>query len=392
MKKILFINSVCNGSTGKICKDLYDIATKEGYECCIAYGRGNKPQGYNTIKIGNGFNVYSHVLSTRLLDNHGFCSKKATQQFLNDVQDYNPDIIHIHNIHGYYLNVKMLFDFFKKSNIPVVWTLHDCWSFTGHCAYFLYSNCEQWKIRCSQCKSLKDYPGNLLFSNVEKNFNLKKDTFSNVPSLTLVTPSQWLKNLLKDSFLKDYECFVINNGIDLNIFRKKNNCKKNTKKLILGVANIWDNRKGLDSFIHLSKELDENYVIKLVGLNKKQIENLPKNIIGISRTDSVEELVDLYNEADVLFNPTLEDNYPTVNLEAQACGTPVVTFDTGGTKETLFSENCYIVKDYKEFLNLLKTIDFSSIKLNFKVDMVKLDKNKTFDKYIYLYKFLLSNK
>lgn len=384
-KRILFINSVCNGSTGKICKDLYDLASDNDFECCIAFGRGDAPDGYRTYKIGDDFDNFVHVIKTRLFDMHGLGSKKATQRLLEMIDRFKPNIIHLHNIHGYYINIPLLFAYINKhQNIHIVWTLHDCWAFTGHCAYFTFSKCNKWKIGCSHCNSRTDYPKSILLDLSKKNYNWKKATFSNVKNLVLVTPSHWLKELVQESFLKEKTCIVISNGINTNIFQKKQYYKRNDKTMILGVANIWDNRKGLSFFQELYKLIDKSkYQIALVGLSEKQIKELPEDILKIKKTDSVQELVNLYNIADIFFNPTLEDNYPTVNLEAQACGTPVLTFDSGGSSETLISTS-RVIKDVFEAKAIIE--NNKRIKEDFVVDLSKLEAKCVFRKYIELYK------
>ena len=348
MSRILFINSVCNGSTGTICKNLYKAAVEEGHECCIAYGRGEAPKGFNTIKIGNKFDVYLHILKARLFDASGFGSKHVTKEFIKKIDEFKPDIIHLHNIHGYYVNIEILFKYLKEHpEIKKIWTLHDCWAFTGHCPHFEYEKCEQWKNECKKCIRRNEYPKSLI-DRCNRNYWLKKSTFTNVDNLMLVSPSNWLMNLIKDSFFKEYPIEVINNGVDTSIFKHtESNIKERygikNKKVILGVALVWDKKKGLDTFIELSKQLDNEYQIVLIGLNKKQIKKLPSNIIGIIRTEKVEELVKWYSAAEVFFNPTLEDNYPTVNLEAIACGTPVITFNTGGSSECTCADESRIV-------------------------------------------------
>lgn len=348
MSRILFINSVCNGSTGTICKNLYKAAVEEGHECCIAYGRGEAPEGFKTIKIGNKLDIYLHVLKARLFDASGFGSKHATKEFIKKIDEFKPDIIHLHNIHGYYVNIEILFKYLKEHpEIKKIWTLHDCWAFTGHCPHFEYEKCEQWKNECKKCIRRNEYPKSLI-DRCNRNYWLKKSSFTNVDNLMLVSPSNWLMNLIKDSFFKEYPIEVINNGVDTSIFKHtESNIKERygikNKKVILGVASVWDKKKGLDTFIELSKQLDNEYQIVLIGLNKKQIKKLPSNIIGIIRTEKVEELVKWYSAAEVFFNPTLEDNYPTVNLEAIACGTPVITFNTGGSSECTCADESRIV-------------------------------------------------
>ena len=360
MSRILFINSVCNGSTGTICKNLYKAAVEEGHECCIAYGRGEAPKGFKTIKIGNKLDIYLHVLKARLFDASGFGSKQATKELIKKIDEFKPDIIHLHNIHGYYVNIEILFKYLKEHpEIKKIWTLHDCWAFTGHCPHFEYEKCGQWKNECKKCIRRNEYPKSLI-DRCNRNYWLKKSSFTNVDNLMLVSPSNWLMNLIKDSFFKEYPIEVINNGVDTSIFKHtESNIKERygikNKKVILGVASVWDKKKGLDTFIEISKQLDNEYQIVLIGLNKKQIKKLPSNIIGITRTENVQELVKWYSAAEVLFNPTLEDNYPTVNLEAIACGTPVITFDTGGSPESAFADESTTI--------FSKSVDESVIKI-----------------------------
>lgn len=348
MSRILFINSVCNGSTGTICKNLYGAATEAGHECMIAYGRGEAPEGFNTIKIGNKLNFYLHVLKARLFDASGFGSKNDTKKFIKQIEEFKPDVIHLHNIHGYYINIEILFNYLKEHpEIKKIWTLHDCWAFTGHCPHFEYEKCEQWKRKCKKCVRKKEYPKSLI-DKCQKNYLKKKKIFNNVENMTLITPSKWLMNLLKHSFLKKYNKVLINNGVDTGIFKYTNSNIKSKydiedKKVILGVASVWDKKKGLEVFIELSKQLDDIYQIVLIGLNDKQIKLLPDNIIGIKRTENVEELIKWYSAAYVYFNPTLEDNYPTTNLEAIACGTPVITFNTGGSPESAYANESQII-------------------------------------------------
>ena len=357
MSKILFINSVCNGSTGTICKNLYKAAVEAGHECCIAYGRGEVPKGFKTIKIGNKLDIYLHVLKVRLFDASGFGSKYATKEFIKKIDEFKPDIIHLHNIHGYYVNIEILFKYLKAHpEIKKIWTLHDCWAFTGHCAYYTYAKCDKWQTCCNgYCPNKKEYP-KTIFSKIESNFNRKRKIFCGVENMILITPSKWLKNEVNHSFLRNYEVMVINNGVDTKVFKSTpSNIKQKynieEKKVILGVASVWDKRKGLDTFIDLSKNLSSDYKIVLIGLSNDQIKNLPNNILGISRTENVDELVKWYSAAEVYFNPTLEDNYPTTNLEAIACGTPVVTFNTGGSPEsakiygTILKDNTYKLSD-----------------------------------------------
>lgn len=359
--KVLEINS-CSGclSTGKIASDLALELEKAGKKAVVAYARSYVDTGIKVYKIGSSLDIYLHALQTRFFDNSGFGSKRATRKFIAWAKEYDPDVVHLHNIHGYYLNIELLFEYIKLANKRVVWTLHDCWPFTGHCAYFSFVNCGQWKTNCLQCPQIKSYPASYFRDNCKNNFSSKRKAFTGVKNMTIVTPSKWLAELVKQSFLVEYPVKVINNGIDTEVFcptesdfREK--YRLNDKKILLGVASIWDKRKGLPDFIELSKSLDESYQIVLIGLNKNQITELPKNIIGIPRTNSAKELAGIYTTSDVFINTTYEDNYPTVNLEAQACNTPVITYRSGGSVESVPPENVVGQGDIKAVLELLKT-------------------------------------
>lgn len=360
--KILQINSVCGiGSTGRIATDIHNLLLKQGHESSIAYGRGKAINCKNTIKIGNKIDLLFHVFLTRVFDKHGFGSKRATKHFIKKVKSLNPDIIHLHNIHGYYINIEILFDYLKMANKPVIWTLHDCWTFTGHCAHFDYIQCNKWHKECSKCPQTLTYPKSHITDNSKNNFLRKKESFNGIKSLTIVTPSKWLSNLVKVSYLREYSVKVINNGIDLSIFkpimssfRSEYNIKD--KFLILGVASTWNQRKGMKYFKEIAENSNSSEIIVLVGLSKKQIRKLPKNIIGINHISNINKLAEIYAEADVFINPTLEDNFPTVNLEALACGTPVITFDVGGSAEAL-DENSGIIVNEKDIYLLLEAIN-----------------------------------
>lgn len=395
--KVLQINSVCGiGSTGRIATDIHNILIEQGHESYIAYGRDLPKNCDNAIRIGTKIDNYTHVAKTRVLDKHGFGSIKATIEFIDEVEELDPDIIHLHNIHGYYINIEILFNYLKEANKPVVWTLHDCWSFTGHCAYFDYACCNKWQKGCYKCPEKKSYPSSFVFDNSKKNYVSKKDIFTGVDNLTIVTPSNWLADLVKKSYLKEYSVKVINNGIDLNVFKPTENSFREKydlqdKFIILGVANIWTHRKGLKYFIEMSEVLEKDERIVLVGLSEKQLKEIPNNIIGISRTNNVEELVEIYSSADVFVNPTLEDNFPTTNLEALACGTPVITFNTGGSIESInrntgsiiYKKNADAIYEDVQKYKLIKT----SYNLECRVRAESLyNKNDRYKDYIEIYR------
>ncbi|MEI2447353.1 glycosyltransferase [Priestia megaterium] len=396
--KLMQINSVYDkGSTGRITRDIHSIALFNGIDSKVLYGRGIIQKDKRVKKISTNREILTHLVETRVMDRHGFGSKKSTLNFIKEIEEFQPDILHLHNIHGYYLNVFMLFEYIKKTQIKVVWTLHDCWPFTGHCAYFDYARCEKWKTECSQCPEISSYPSSILKDNSKGNFHNKKKSFTGMENITIVTPSKWLKEKVKGSFLKKYPVFVINNGIDLKQFKKTYSDFRDANKLkdkfiILGVASVWDRRKGLDYFVELAKKIQKDEIIVLVGLSSKQIEKLPENIIGISKTENIQELASIYSTADVFINPTLEDNFPTTNLESLACGTPVITFNTGGSVESIF-EGCGYIVDQGDVEAIRKKINL--IKQQNRIVIEELciqnarkyfEKDINYNKYIDLYK------
>ena len=336
------INSVCGiRSTGRICTDLALALEEMGHEVRIAYGREQVPDPHSrlAVRIGSERGVKLHGFKARAFDASGFGSRFATARFLNWVREYDPDVIHLHNVHGYYLHVGLLFDYLRTCGKRILWTLHDCWAFTGHAAYCEQANCEKGKTGCSHCPKDWDYPKSFT-DHARRNYARKKALFTGIPNLELVTPSQWLADLCAESFLKEYPVTVIHNGINTDIFRPSDGTALRAslgltgKRVILGVAALWEKRKGLDDFVTLSGMLSEQERIVLVGLSERQIQGLPPAILGLPRTNSAQELAALYAMADVYANPTYEDNYPTTNLEAIACGTPVVTYATGGSPES----------------------------------------------------------
>lgn len=360
--KVLEINSVPYGSTAKIMLDIKKIAPKN-FKIITSTGFSYHPLNEmreENIKIGNIFDKFLHLKLQSITGLIGYFSVLSTLFFLYKIKKIKPDIIHLHNLHGGYLNMPMLFRYIKKHNIKVIWTLHDCWSFTGKCTYFTEIKCQKWEAGCNRCEQIHSYP-KILLDTTKYMWKKKREWFLGVENMTIVTPSQWLGNLVKQSFLKDYSLEVINNGINLEIFkpttsklREKYNL--NDKYILLGVAFGWDKRKGLDVFIELAKTLDKKYQIILVGTNKKIDKILPQNIISIHRTQNVEELVKLYTVADLFVQPTREENYPTVNMEALACGTPVITFETGGSPEIL-DKTCGMVVPYNDVKKLKEGIE-----------------------------------
>lgn len=403
MKTLLQINTVVNrGSTGRIAEEIGKIAMQAGWNSYIAYGRQQAHSSSDLIRIGNRMDCYMHVLQTRLWDRHGLGSKKATMRLVEQIREISPDIIHLHNIHGYYLNYPILFEYLSTTNIPIVWTLHDCWSFTGHCPYFDFVRCEKWRSKCYKCIQTKKYPASWFIDRSETNFIEKRMYFNKIKNLTLVPVSNWLDNLIKDSFLLGNNTVVIHNGIDLDTFFPrpsiKNKLGLQNHFVILGVANIWEERKGLDDFILLSNKVSSDVVIILIGLSKKQMQEIPSNIIGLERTDSVEQLAEYYSTADLFVNLTQEDNFPTTNLEALACGTPIVTYRTGGSIEAITPETGFIVEkgNIDSILTAIQTVRVNGkkkyISICRKHAMSNYNHIQCFDKYINLYNSLLLKK
>ena len=349
------INTVPNGSTGGIMMKEHRELLADGEESYAFWGRGREADNPNEWKFASDAEAKLDALQTRIDGRAGFHSKAATKRLIARLDEIKPDVVHLHNLHGYYVNVEMLFKWLANHECNVEWTLHDCWAFTGHCAYFTYVKCSQWKECCARskpCSQLNTYPKTFSKASCPWNFEQKKHLFSLVPTerMKLIAPSQWLANLVGESFLKNYPIEVRHNTIDTSVFKPtpsdfRDRYDIGDRFMILGVASPWTERKGLSVFLRLANELDQNqYAIVLVGLSKEQISQVPINIIGLSRTDSRVELASIYSAADVFFNPTQEDNYPTVNLEAEACGTPVATFDTGGCKETIQNEGSFVIE------------------------------------------------
>lgn len=398
--KTVLINSCNFGSTGNIMLEIAETAENGGYTAAVCYPQSrdnSRKQKEKDFIIGTRFSRNIHLMLAEITGLNGCFSYFSTLKLLKKLDKLKPDIIHLHNLHNCYINLSLLFKYIKKHNIKTVWTLHDCWAFTGHCPHFDMIGCDKWKTGCYSCPQYKEYPKSL-FDNSKIMYRLKRKWFSGVKNMTIVTPSEWLASLVKESYLKDYPVKVINNGIDLNIFKPTESdfIKKyalENKYIVLGVAFGWGRRKGLDVFIELAKRLDEEkYKIVLAGTDDNVDKLLPDNIISIHRTQNQTELAEIYTAADVFANPTREENYPTVNMEALACGTPVVTFNTGGSPEML-DETCgaAVAKDdndamYNEIIRICEKKPYS---LEACIKKAKgFDKNEKFGEYIRLYEVL----
>lgn len=401
--RVASINSLPYGSTGTIMKEISKEAIEHGIVCRNFYGAWGDSYANddNLIMFGSKFeNKISAVLS-RLSGIQHIYSVFGTLQLISMLKKFEPDLIHLHNLHLWVINVPMLFKYIKKNNIKVIWTLHDCWAFTGQCSHFTMIGCDLWKTGCHNCPQINVYPSSII-DNTKIMWKLKRRWFNGVNNMTIITPSQWLADLVKQSFLKNYPIQVINNGIDLQVFkpissnfRQKYNISED-KYILLGVAFDWGMRKGLDVFIELSKRLDKNkFQIVLVGTDDSIDKMLPNSIISIHRTRDQNELAEIYSAADLFVNPTREENYPTVNMESIACGTPVLTFRTGGSPEILDEKTGYIVDcdDIDEMERQIIRICTENIyKRENCVNRAKLfDANLKFREYIDLYDKLVSD-
>lgn len=396
--KIYQINVVCgSGSTGRITVDLSKAIKYAGGQCRIAYGRGTAPSDINAFKISGKIDLYGHVIMTRITDRQGLYSKKATKRLIKDIRKYNPDIIHLHNIHGYYLNYEMLFEFLDQYNKSVVWTLHDCWAFTGHCAHFDYVGCDKWKEGCEDCPQIRNYPASYCVDNSRKNYMLKKKMFTNSRKMTIVTVSKWLNSVTKQSFLQMFPIETIYNGIDLDVFRpveseirKKYNLEN--IKIILGVASIWDKRKGLYTFVELSKHLTKDMKIVLIGLTAKQCKSIPENILCFEKTHNIQELVEWYSTADIYVNASVEETMGLTTVEAMACGTPVVVMNATAVPEVITESSGVIVEpgDMDALVTATKALEKDvTVSKCCITRAAEFAKSKKYEEYIKIYNKLL---
>lgn len=401
--KIVELNSLDYASTGNICFQLADAARQRGHTAFVA-----TPQREDTrtdesefnFHFGSAKEIKQNIYASFLTGNNGFFAKKATEQLVARLKEIKPDLIHLHNLHGYCFHLPTLFSYLKASGVKVVWTLHDCWAFTGRCPHFTISGCDRWKTGCGGCSyPPKEYPISL-FDTTHRWWARKKELFCSLleSNLTVVTPSDWLGGLAKLSYLGKYPVRTIHNGVDLSVFRPVESDFRKTyglegKKILLGVAFGWGYQKGLDVFLELAKRLGKDETIVLVGTDEETDKLLPPEILSIHATHSREELASIYSAADLFLNPTREDTFPTVNIEALACGLPVVTFRTGGSPE-IPDETCGIVADYNDTeaflsaaLDVLRKHPFS--KEACVARGAKFEKTQQADEYVDLFEHLV---
>ncbi len=363
-RKLIQINTVCNASTGRIMRDIQEKAQRQGYDTLSIVGRRRPFNDLKCVKFGNPVSFWIHVVLNTVFDRQGYGSWFVTKLLVRRLRAESPDIIHLHNLHGYYLNIPVLFRYLREEyEGKLFWTFHDCWPFTGHCAYFTMAGCDKWKKECYHCVNKTKYPISWFLDASAINFRKKRQMFSGLKNLTIIVPSKWMAQRVEESFFKGVKTEIVPNGTDLSIFSYSVSDRilskygiPDAKKILLGVANIWDERKGLSDFLQLSEVLPGEYQIVLVGLSRNQVRRLPDNVIGIMRTENREELVTLYSRADIFINPSREESFSLVTVEAFACGTPVIVLDTSAVKDLVDRENGangivlhkYDVQDYME--------------------------------------------
>ncbi len=396
--KVLFINTVYeHGSTGRIVADLGKTLEEHGHEFKVAYGRGEKRHDFHCYRVGSDYDMYIHAGLSRITDKSGFYSRTATKKLIEFINSYVPDIIHLHNLHGYYVNLELLFQYIKAKDIPVVWTFHDCWPYTGHCVHYDSVNCMRWQTGCYNCPNKNEYPQSMLLDASARNYTHKKAIFSGVNHLTIVTVSDWLKSQVAMSFLKDYNTVRIYNGIDMDVFRPLvSDIKKRLgiegKKLLLGVSDTWTERKGLNYFYRYAEEKEPGEALVMVGFKKGELSKVPRGIIPISKTDNVQELVELYSAADIVLNPSQEETFGLVTVEALSCGTPVIVQNATACPE-LVDDTCGRVFEKGDYKGMKRAIAEVYRQHITERDCLKhaeiFDKKKNYEQYISLYEKIL---
>lgn len=403
MRRLLQINTTGNsGSTGRITEEIGRMALEFGWDSYIAFARNDRPSQSKKLIVGTDWDLKIHGLKTRLFDKHGFGSKEATFRLIKEIEKINPHIIHLHNLHGYYLNIEILFKFLANSKIPVVWTLHDCWAFTGHCTHFSYIDCEKWETHCEECPQKKEYPASYLFDRSYQNYIEKRKIFNLIENIKLVTVSEWLNSIVKRSFLKEHYITTIYNGIDLDTFHPiietdiiKKKLNIHGKFVLLAVASLWIDKKGLYEYIKLSKYLKEDEIILLVGNINKNIK-LPHNVHHIGRIDDVSELSSLYSSANVVMNLSFQETFGMTTAEGFACGTPSIAYNCTASPELISIDTGYIaeVGDFESIRNSLDLIKEKGKKFYQSkcIDRARklYDKNDRYKEYLELYKTMFS--
>lgn len=400
---ILFqINSIANsGSTGRIAENIAKYVQTQGWQCYTAYGRWCNPSKTHLIRIGNKLSVYFHYFLSRVFGLHGLASKHATRSLIKEIERIHPDIIHLHNIHGYYLNYPLLFQFLSTHNYPVVWTLHDCWAYTGHCSHYTSSKCSKWLSRCYKCPNLSCYPVSFI-DNSRLNFRLKSYYFNMVHNIAIVPVSNWLAKELHKSFLKNNRIIPIPNGVDTSIYKPIDSHVRDKYSIgsgfmVLAVATWWTKAKGFEDYIQIANLVDKDVIIVMVGVSPKQKRMLPSNIIGIPRTENITELVQLYSAADIFVNFSIEESYGLTTAESLSCGTPVVVYNSTACPDIVTPDVGFIVTSHNLeeancAINKVKVMGktyYTNKCRQYAIDY--LDDSLCYGRYLSLYNELLTN-
>ena len=406
MKSLVEINTVVNNSTGRIMHDIQREADISGMETLSIVGRRHVYTDVPCVKFGNALSFWIHVIWTTLTDRHGLepvLSVIYTRKMVRRIREANPDIIHLHNIHGYYLHYPTLMKYLAyEYKGKIIWTFHDLWPITGHCAYYSAVNCDKWMTGCNHCPNKKRYPVSLGLDGSRKNYEIKKELFTSLSNLTITVPSEWVASQVRQSFMGKYPVEVIHNGIDTAVFDhnkliadldiESNKCADETawsdKKILLSVASIWDERKGLKDLVALSDKLSDDYLMVIVGLSKHQISRLPKGVIGITRTENIEELVSLYSRAHIFINPSLEESFSLVTVEALSCGCPCIVLDTSAVAELVNDDNGVVLHSHKpeDYLDAIKSIENRGYtRESVRATALKYDNKYMLDGYMRLY-------
>ncbi len=398
---ILFqINATANwGSTGRIAEQINVLSRAKGWDCYIAYGRYSNASQSKLIKVGSKLGVIAHYLENRILDNEGLASRLATRRLIKEIQKTSPDIIHLHNIHDHWLNYRLLFEYLNTTNIPIVWTQHDCWAYTGGCAHYSMNRCYKWQKGCEDCK----HKGNVL-DRSHNHYHLRKELFLSNKNLTIVTVSDWLQSEIRKSFFQSASIKTIYNGVDLDVFRERKNNQilskysLDGKCVLLALATTWSAKKGFNDYIKLSKQLPHDSILVMVGVTPEQKSHLPENIIGIERTQDVNELVNLYSSSDIVLNLSYEESFGLTTVEGFACGTPSIVYDTTASPELISPETGVVVKagdinGIVEAINFIRKSDSEAYSKACRKRAEELyDIKKSYARYIELYESLLNNR
>lgn len=402
MPTLLQFNVSANcGSTGRLAEDLGDVALKAGWKSYIAYGRDVRPSHSELVRIGTNFDIYAHVLKTRLFDRHGFGSKHATKKIIKQIDEIKPDVIQFQNVHGYYLNLPVILNYITEKDVPLIWSLHDCWSMTGHCAHFALEDCEKWKVECNHCPLLKDYPASWGWDSSKRNYQEKKNLIEAIPRLTIVSGSEWIASIARQSYFKNRDIHVIPDGIDTDIYspqcdtaelRKINQLEG--KFVIMASGTAWPYYKGLDDFAKLRAVLDDNYAIIIVGMQEKEIPSLPKGLIGIPRTKTPQELASWYSMADCVMSLSRLESFGLTPVEGFACGTPAIVYNNAALPELITEKTGFVVEpgnilDVKEKVELLRGMGKNAFTKDCRrIALEKYDRYKCYQQYLSLYNSL----